>query len=93
MLSPALIFFRILGTGTRLHPPAFGGSPIHKGNAPFVQGRRPAGDEFRLELERFNHRQDDDGDQQDCRYLIDDTKEFLRVPVLISAEILHHGAE
>ena len=36
---------------------------------------------------RLDHHQDHDADHQDCRYLIDNTIEFFRVPVPVGGEI------
>jgi len=61
--------------------------------------RRPAVYELTLISERLDGCQYDNGDHQHRRYLIDDTEEFLSVPVAVVAEFarpmpeqaVHHG--
>ena len=43
----------------------------------------------RGDLERLDRRQDDDDDQQNCRYLIDNTKEFLGMSVPVETEFIY----
>ena len=40
-------------------------------------------------LERLDHHQDHDDDQQNRRYLVDNTIEFLRARVAVMAEFVH----
>ena len=82
----------IVGAGTRLHPPAFGGKYKHKWKARFAQGRRACLHEFMLILEGFDDRQQHDQDHQDRRYLIDDAEEFLSVTVAVEGEVGHPAA-
>ena len=39
--------------------------------------------------ERLDHRQDHDPDHENCWYFIDNSEEFLRIPVLVEGELAH----
>ena len=89
MLRPA----QIVGAGTRLHPPAFGGNKQHKRKSVFSQVRRAPVHQFTLWLERLDHRQQHDEDHQNCRYLIDNTIVFLAMPVVVGGELLDENSQ
>src|SRR5215469_485962 len=65
------------------------GWPEDKKRPDFRQGRTGFRLSNALPSERFHHRQNNDRGHQNCRYLIDKTVEFLRVPIAVGGKVFH----
>src|SRR5664280_226947 len=89
MLRPA----QIVGAGTRLHPPAFGGNTQHRRKSALSQVCRAPLHGLTLWLEWLDHRQQHDEDHQNSRYLIDNTIVFLTVPIVVGCELLDENGQ
>src|SRR5580700_4835070 len=74
---------------TWMHPPAFGEiNQTYEKMVPNARAMRHDRPGSGAASERLEHHQEHDEDHQDRRYLIDDTIEFLRMPVAVVAEII-----